>query len=185
MYSISQALIPAAGRGLRAYPKTQYTPKPLLEIDGKTLLQRNIEILRDALAIKDITIIVGYEGEQLISRYGSGKSLGVSLRYLKCDEPDIGLARGMLLAEEVMQQPFVTILGDELYHHVNHQQLLDHFDAIATFAERGANYYLAAQNTLQQRGKLEADLRQIYPVLAECEGYILFQLMSMEKTVEK
>ncbi|MBS1806650.1 MAG: glycosyltransferase [Acidobacteria bacterium] len=128
MYSISQALIPAAGRGLRAYPKTQYTPKPLLEIDGKTLLQRNIEILRDALAIKDITIIVGYEGEQIISRYGSGKSLGVSLRYLKCDEPDIGLARGMLLAEEVMQQPFITMLGDELYHRANHTQLLNHFD---------------------------------------------------------
>ena len=126
---ITQALIPAAGRGIRAFPKTQYLPKPLLEIDGKTLLQRNIEILRDELAIHDITIIVGYEGEQIISRFGSGASLGVSLRYVKCDDPDIGLARGMLLAEEVLQQPFVTILGDELYHHANHKQLLNQFDA--------------------------------------------------------
>ena len=109
--------------------KTQYLPKPLLEIDGKTLLQRNIEILRDDLGIHDITIIVGYEGEQIISRFGSGASLGVSLRYLKCNDPDIGLARGMLLAEEVMTKPFVTILGDEMYHHSNHQQLLANFDA--------------------------------------------------------
>ena len=126
---ITQALIPAAGRGIRAFPKTQYLPKPLLEIDGKTLLQRNIEILRDQLGIHDITVIIGYEGEQIVSRFGSGSSLGVSLRYLKCDEPDIGLARGMLLAEEVLQQPFVTILGDELYQHANHHQLLDQFDA--------------------------------------------------------
>lgn len=126
---ITKALIPAAGRGIRAFPKTQYLPKPLLEIDGKTLLQRNIEILRDALGIHDITIIVGYEGEQIIRRFGSGAALDVSLRYLKCNEPDMGLARGMLLAEEVLTEPFVTVLGDELYHHSNHQQLLLQFNA--------------------------------------------------------
>lgn len=49
-------------------------------------------------------------------------------------------------------------------------------DAIVTFAERGAKYYLAAQNTLQQRDDLENELRRIYPVLAECKGYILFRL---------
>ena len=126
---ITKALIPAAGRGIRAYPKTQYLPKPLLEIDGKTLLQRNIETLRDELGIHDITVIVGYEGEQIMNRFGSGASLNVSLRYLKCDDPDIGLARGMLLAEEVLQEPFVTILGDELYHQSNHQKLLAEFDS--------------------------------------------------------
>ena len=92
---LTQALIPAAGRGIRAFPKTQYLPKPLLEIDGKTLLQCNIEILRDELRIHDITVIIGYEGEQIVSRFGSGVSLGVSLRYLKCDEPDIGHRRSM------------------------------------------------------------------------------------------
>ena len=51
---ITKALIPAAGRGIRAFPKTQYLPKPLLEIDGKTLLQRNIEILRDDLDRKSV-----------------------------------------------------------------------------------------------------------------------------------
>jgi NDP-sugar pyrophosphorylase family protein len=45
-----KALIPAAGRGLRAWPKASVVPKVLLEIDGKPILQRNIEILRDCLA---------------------------------------------------------------------------------------------------------------------------------------
>jgi len=49
-------------------------------------------------------------------------------------------------------------------------------DAIASFAQRGAKYYLAAQNTLHRRGDLETDLRQFYPVLAECQGNILFRL---------
>ena len=58
-------------------------------------------------------------------------------------------------------------------------------DAIVTFAERGAKYYLAAQNTLQQRDDLENELRRIYPVLAECKGYILFRLTSVETKIEK
>ena len=45
-----KALIPAGGRGLRAWPKASVVPKVLLEIDGKPILQRNIEILRDCLA---------------------------------------------------------------------------------------------------------------------------------------
>ena len=63
--SAMQALIPAAGRGLRAWPKASAIPKVLLEIDGKPILQRNIEILRDCLGIRDITIIVGYLQEQI------------------------------------------------------------------------------------------------------------------------
>jgi len=43
-----RALIPAAGRGLRAYPKTGRIAKVLLEIDGKPLILRNIELLRTA-----------------------------------------------------------------------------------------------------------------------------------------
>ena len=78
---LTQALIPAAGRGIRAYPKTQYLPKPLLEIDGKTLLQRNIEILHDQLGIHDITVIIGYEREQIVSRSGGGTRLSVSNEY--------------------------------------------------------------------------------------------------------
>jgi choline kinase len=45
-----KALIPAAGRGLRAWPKASAVPKVLLEIDGKPVLQRNIEILATAWA---------------------------------------------------------------------------------------------------------------------------------------
>ena len=131
MVKVKKALIPAAGKGLRAYQKTRYVPKPLLEVDGRHLLQRVIETLRDELDIRDITIIVGYEGEQIVSRFGGGRSLDVNIRYIKCEDPDIGLARGMLLAREVMSEPFVTVLGDELYLNSNHSDLLDHFDTNA------------------------------------------------------
>ena len=100
MQKVTQALIPAAGRGLRAYSKTRYLPKPLLEIDGKTLLQRNIEILRDELFIKNITVIVGYEGEQIISRFGSGSPL--PRPYLCSMRTTDALTRATVLSREVV-----------------------------------------------------------------------------------
>jgi len=125
---ITKALIPAAGRGIRAYPKTVYMPKVMLEIDGQPIIERNVEILRDSLGIRDITIIVGYLGEQIKERLGDGQRLGVSLRYVECAEPEMGLARGVLLAKQFFQEPFVALLGDELYLGSNHQELKQFFD---------------------------------------------------------
>jgi UDP-N-acetylglucosamine diphosphorylase / glucose-1-phosphate thymidylyltransferase / UDP-N-acetylgalactosamine diphosphorylase / glucosamine-1-phosphate N-acetyltransferase / galactosamine-1-phosphate N-acetyltransferase len=125
---VTHALIPAAGRGIRAYPKTASIPKVLLEIDGRSIIQRNIEILRDCLGIHEITIIVGYLREQIIDRLGDGRQLGVSLRYVKCTDPDHGLARGMLLVRDQFKDRFITILGDELYLDSNHKELKDVFD---------------------------------------------------------
>jgi NDP-sugar pyrophosphorylase family protein len=131
---LSTGLIPAAGRGLRAYPRTRDVPKVLLEIDGLPILQRNIEIMRDCLGIRDITVIVGYLADQIRARLGEGSGLGVTLRYVECPNPDIGLARGMLLVRDRFREPFVTILGDELYLYSNHHRLAESlpqdFDAV-------------------------------------------------------
>ena len=127
--TITRGLIPAAGRGLRAYPKTVQTPKVLLEIDGKSLIERNIELLRDGLGIRDITLIVGHLREQIQAALGDGSRLGVSLRYVVCSRPEEGLARGLLVARELFDGPFVTILGDELYLNSNHHRLPECLDA--------------------------------------------------------
>lgn len=121
---LTQALIPAAGRGRRAHPKTSYMPKVMMEIDGRPLIERNIEILRDSMGIRDITVIVGYMGETVREYLGDGEALGVSLRFIECADIDRGLAAGMMLAQPFLTQPFVTILGDELYLGSNHDELV-------------------------------------------------------------
>jgi UDP-N-acetylglucosamine diphosphorylase / glucose-1-phosphate thymidylyltransferase / UDP-N-acetylgalactosamine diphosphorylase / glucosamine-1-phosphate N-acetyltransferase / galactosamine-1-phosphate N-acetyltransferase len=116
-------VIPAAGEGLRAYPATKYIPKVLLEVAGKPLIVRNIELMRDQLGVRDITVILGHFGDQVRTALGSGERLGVTLSYLECPDPKIGLARGLLLAIEKLAVPFVTILGDELYLESNHRDI--------------------------------------------------------------
>ena len=65
-YQVKQAIIMAAGFGSRMLPTTKDTPKPLVEVNGR----RIIETLLDALVaaeIKDITVIVGYQWQKFKS----------------------------------------------------------------------------------------------------------------------
>lgn len=57
------AVIIAAGKGTRLRPLTYTTPKPLIEVFGKPLIERNIDYLRE-IGITDITVVVGYKKEK-------------------------------------------------------------------------------------------------------------------------
>lgn len=122
--AIRKAVIPAAGRGIRAYPRTVHVPKVLLEVAGKPLLQRNLEILRDQLGIRDVVVLVGHLKEQVKEFLGDGSRFGVTVTFVDVDDPSIGLARGLYLAKDLLQEPFAAILGDELYLDTNHASFL-------------------------------------------------------------
>lgn len=62
-----RALILAAGRGSRMKKLTEKTPKCLLEVQGKALLDWQIEAIRKA-GIEEIAIVTGYERELLVNR---------------------------------------------------------------------------------------------------------------------
>ena len=117
-------VLTAAGKGVRAYPRTVYVPKVLLEVGGKPLLVRNLEILRDDLGIRDIVVLVGHLQEQVRELLGDGSAFDVTVRYVDVKDPGIGLAKGLELAREHLTEPFVTILGDELYLGSNHAELI-------------------------------------------------------------
>ncbi len=122
--SVRTAVLPAAGRGVRAYPKTQFIPKVMLEVAGKPLVQRNLEMLRDQLGIRDFVVIVGHLAEQITALLGDGSKFGVAVRYVTCPDPSVGLARGLHLTKPLVDGPFIVVLADELYLGSNHAELL-------------------------------------------------------------
>ena len=129
--AVRLGVLPGAGRGVRAYPRTEYVPKVLLEVAGKPLLVRNIEILRDELQITDLIVLIGHLGDAVRALIGDGSELGVRVRYVEVGDPGIGLARGLYLAKGLIDEPFVTILGDELYLGSNHRELRDLSDPLS------------------------------------------------------
>ncbi|MFH0772363.1 MAG: glycosyltransferase [Candidatus Omnitrophota bacterium] len=122
-YKMRRALIPAAGRGIRAYPQSKYIPKAMMEVEGKPIIENNILILRDQMEIRDIVVIVGHLADKIKSYLGDGARLGVNITYVNCPNPDEGLAKGMLRAEGIFKEPFVCILGDEYYSGSNHSEI--------------------------------------------------------------
>ena len=80
------AVIVAGGRGMRLRPLTDDLPKPMLELDGKPILEYILERLF-LFGIQHVWISVGYEGEKLMHYFGNGEGLGLDIEYVREDEP--------------------------------------------------------------------------------------------------
>lgn len=78
MANIEVGVIAAAGKGTRAYPRTTYIPKPLFEFQGKTILERNVELMRNTFRVGKIYVLVGHLKEMVLSEIekNSEKSSG-------------------------------------------------------------------------------------------------------------
>lgn len=107
-----KAMILAAGRGERMRHLTLRTPKPLLKVQGKSLLEHNIERLRDS-GVKDIVINVCYRAKQIIRKIGDGSRLGVRVQYSHEEEGPHGTGGGIRKALPLLgDEPFVVVSGD-------------------------------------------------------------------------
>jgi NDP-sugar pyrophosphorylase family protein len=97
----------------------------MLEVAGRPLLQRNLELLRDALGIREVWIVVGHLADYVRGALGDGSGLGMNLHFVENTDIDGGLGTMLAVVEPHVHEPFVTILGDELYLDTNHAELAD------------------------------------------------------------
>jgi MurNAc alpha-1-phosphate uridylyltransferase len=110
------AMILAAGRGERMRPLTDHTPKPLLTVAGKPMIQYHIEALA-AAGVREIVINLAWLGPQVRAALGDGAQFGVRIHY--SDEGDTALETGggvfkalSLLAGPSGSDPFLVVSGD-------------------------------------------------------------------------
>ena len=103
------AVIMAGGYGTRLLPLTEQTPKPMLPIGDRPLLELTIQQLRRS-GIRDISLTTHYLPESITQYFGDGKAFGVRLNYLKENQP-LGTAGGIKMMRRT-ENPFVVINGD-------------------------------------------------------------------------
>jgi len=107
-----KAMILAAGRGERLRPLTDVVPKALVEVRGRSLLERHLETIHDA-GIEDVVINLGWLGEQVQERVGSGSAYGLNIVY--SDEGDHVLETGGGIHNALPllgSEPFLVVNAD-------------------------------------------------------------------------
>ncbi len=141
-------LIPAAGKGVRAYPYTRVLPKSLLEVDGTPLLQRNVELMRDELGIRRIVIVVGHLGDRIREFIGDGSKFGVEVSYVENDRLELELPYSIHVGCQQIEGPCCVVLADECYVDSNHREFIANApaDALITCALIEAEYPKAVRN---------------------------------------
>jgi dTDP-glucose pyrophosphorylase len=108
-------VILAAGRGARLYPFSESYPKPILPILGKPLLQYQVECLRE-VGIRQIVIVIGHLGFEIVRALGDGRELGVEIDYVD-QGPTLGIAHALVQLEGRVEQSFMLFLGDIFFLH--------------------------------------------------------------------
>jgi dTDP-glucose pyrophosphorylase len=132
MGSNMKAVILAAGRGTRMGELTKEIPKPMLEVDGKPVLEHIVEGLRDEAKIRDIFIIVGWQAQVIRDYFGDGKRWNVSISYGEQVVQD-GTGKAPEVAKEwVDEEPFLLASGDILL-----QPATDYALLVEAFREDG------------------------------------------------
>lgn len=110
---IRQAMILAAGKGTRMRPLTFTTPKPLIKVGGRALIEWHILALRQA-GITDIVINAAWLADKLQAGIGDGSCYGVNIRW-SVEEKPLETAGGIakaLYENQLKPEPFLLINGD-------------------------------------------------------------------------
>lgn len=115
-------VIMAGGLGTRLGDLTKDTPKPMLDVDGKPMLQHIIEMFISHGFTK-FMISVNYRSEVIKNYFKSGEDLGVEIRYLE-ETKRLGTGGSLSLIDFELKEPFFITNGDVLTS-VNYDEMLD------------------------------------------------------------
>lgn len=108
---VTTAVILAAGLGTRLRPHTLTTPKPLLAVAGRPILEWNIEKL--PAEISRVILVVGYLKERIMAHFGSSWN-GREIAYVEQTELN-GTGGAVAACADRLDGKFVVMNGDDLY----------------------------------------------------------------------
>ncbi|MEX0924870.1 MAG: nucleotidyltransferase family protein [Candidatus Paceibacterota bacterium] len=143
-----KAVILAAGRGKRMLHLTEDTPKPMLQVAGKTLLEHKIAMMPGE--IDEVVLVVGYHGDQVRSHFGDSYD-GRKITYVHTDVLD-GTGGALWKAREHLTERFLVMMGDDIYCRQDMEALLGHGWSMGVttlpYLERGGRVTLNDDGTL-------------------------------------
>jgi len=118
-----KAIIMAGGLGSRLRPLTCNTPKSMMPILNKPIMQYIIELLKKN-GIEDIGITLQYLADEVTNYFEDGNKFGVRIKYF-IEETPLGTAGSVKNAEDFLDDTFIVISGDSLTN-INLSKVIDY-----------------------------------------------------------
>ena len=109
-----KTVIMAGGKGTRISSIANDIPKPMIQIEGKPVLEHEIECLKDQ-GFKDIIITVSHLGNIIMEYFGDGSRFGVKIEYYFEDEP-LGNAGALFKIKDKLTDDFLLLNADAMFN---------------------------------------------------------------------
>lgn len=115
------AVLMAGGKGERLRPLTENTPKPMLPVGDKPILDHHLSRLM-LYGIDDFWISINYLGEQISNYFGDGSSRNIEINYVRENQPlgTIGSVAGI----EGMHHDYVLISNSDILTNLDYEHFL-------------------------------------------------------------
>jgi len=108
-----QAVILAAGEGIRLRPLTDDKPKALVEVDGRPLIEHSFDFLLQNADIQSFIVVTGYKGEQIQEKY---EKFYRDTPVVCVNQPEQhGLAHALFQSKLFIDDDFLVCLGDLVF----------------------------------------------------------------------
>ena len=109
-----KTVIMAGGMGTRISSVASDIPKPMIKIEGKPVLEHEIECLREQ-GFNDLIITVSHLGQIIMDYFGDGSEFGVSIRYFNEDVP-LGNAGALFKMRNLLDGDFLLLNADSVFN---------------------------------------------------------------------
>ena len=119
------AVLMAGGKGERLRPLTEKTPKPLLKVGEKCIIDHNVDRLM-AYGINHVNVTVNYLGEQLEEHYAEPKN-GVQVRTFR--EPKFLGTIGSIKFVDTFYNDTILVMNSDLFTNIDYEDFFLHFKA--------------------------------------------------------
>lgn len=161
------AVLMAGGEGKRLRPLTENTPKPLLQVGDKPIIEHNVDRLVK-VGIHNIYLSINYLGDQIEEYFGDGSAKDININYIREDKP-LGTIGSVLLVDQFERDEIIIMNSDLLTN-------IDFADFYKSFKEGNADMAVAATSYHVDvpYAVLEADDQQQVKSLKEKPRYTYF-----------
>lgn len=119
------AVLMAGGKGERLRPLTEKTPKPLLKVGEKCIIDHNVDRLM-SYGISHVNVTVNYLGEQLEEHYAEPRN-GVQVRTFR--EPKYLGTIGSIKFVDTFYNDTILVMNSDLFTNIDYEDFFLHFKA--------------------------------------------------------